>query len=388
MTRPPFARHTTADPGDLGIDPQALDALCTRVRRDVEAGLLPSCQLALAREGHVAVWRAFGEATTESRYVIFSATKALVAGAVWVLMGDGVLDVSRRVCELVPEFATNGKDVVTVEQVLLHTSGFPHAPFDPLDWDDRERRLGRFAHWRCNWPPGSRYEYHPSSAHWVLAELIERCTGVDFRRFVHEQIVAPLGLTGMQLGVPPDRQAGIETIVCRGEPATSEELMAAIGVPSLPVSEVTPQALLRFNDPAVRAVGVPGAGAVATAADLALYYQALLHNPIGTWKPSVLGDVTGHVRNTMPDYVGTAANRTRGLVVAGDDGRAGARGLGKTVSPRAFGHNGAGGQIAWADPRTGLSFCYLTNGLDQHQIREWRRTTAVASLAGACVATA
>ena len=50
----------------------------------------------------------------------------------------------------------------------------------------------------------------------------------------------------------------------------------------------------------------------------------------------------------------------------------------------AFGHNGAGGQIAWADPVTGLSFCYLTNGLDRHLLRESRRTTALGSLAAAC----
>ena len=61
--------------------------------------------------------------------------------------------------------------------------------------------------------------------------------------------------------------------------------------------------------------------------------------------------------------------------------------MGKTVSRGAFGHNGAGGQIAWADPATGLSFVYLTNGMDQHPIRQARRTTALASRAANCAAT-
>jgi CubicO group peptidase (beta-lactamase class C family) len=73
-----------------------------------------------------------------------------------------------------------------------------------------------------------------------------------------------------------------------------------------------------------------------------------------------------------------------GVVVAGDDGKSNLRGMGHTVSPRAFGHNGAGGQIAWADPDTGVSFCYLTNGLDQHVLREARRTSGIASKAAVC----
>src|SRR4029077_3590920 len=70
-----------------------------------------------------------------------------------------------------------------------------------------------------------------------------------------------------------------------------------------------------------------------------------------------------------------------GIVVANDDGKAYMRGMGHTVSARAFGHNGAGGQIAWADPETGLSFCDLTDGLDRHIIRESRRVSGVASRA-------
>jgi CubicO group peptidase (beta-lactamase class C family) len=385
MAKAPYERRPVDDPGAHGLDPDAFAALCERAQRDVDAGYVPSCQLALARHGRLLAWRAFGAAPERSRYVMFSATKAVVAGAVWILMGEGALDVTRTVASYVPEFGANGKDAITVEQVLLHTSGFPRAPFAPLDWDDRERRLARFAQWRCNWEPGTRYEYHPTSAHWVLAELVERCTGGDFRTFVRERVIEPLGLTGLQVGVPAEQQGDVNDLVSTGEPASPDELEAAIGIRDLPQTEVTVDALLTFNRPEVRAVGVPGGGGVTTAADLALYYQALLADPVGIWKPEVLTDVTTHVRNRMPDYLGVPANRTRGLVVAGDDGRSPARGMGHTVSARAFGHNGAGGQIAWADPATGLSFCYLTNGLDQHQLREWRRTSALASRAAVCV---
>ena len=122
------------------------------------------------------------------------------------------------------------------------------------------------------------------------------------------------------------------------------------------------------------------------ASDLALYYQALLHNPGEMWRPDVLADATGNVRNHLPERnTGIPANRSLGLLVAGDDGYANIRGLGRTVSPQAFGHNGAGGQLAWADPATGLSLGYVTNGYDQHVVREPRRGTAISSLAAVCV---
>src|SRR4029079_2836035 len=177
--------------------------------------------------------------------------------------------------------------------------------------------------------------------------------------------------------VSPDEQGDINDLVATGSPATPDELEAALGIRALPLTEVTTPALLDFNRPAVRAVGVPGGGGVSTAADLALFYQALLDDPLGQWKPDVLADVTSTVRNSFPDYMGTPANRTRGLVVRGDDDRGHMRGMGRTVSPRAFGHNGAAGQIAWGDPDTGASFVFLTNGIDEHELRQWRRGSAL-----------
>ena len=169
-----------------------------------------------------------------------------------------------------------------------------------------------------------------------------------------------------------------------GEPATPDELEATFGVRELPMTEVTNEAILRFNEPSVREVGVPGGGGFGTAVDLALFYQGLLHNPDELWDPAMLATGTGEVRNTLPDPMGMPANRSIGLFLAGDDGMSNMRGLGRTVSPMAFGHNGAGGQLAWADPATGLSLGYTTNGYDEHEVRQPRRDTAISSLAGLC----
>src|SRR4029077_10045255 len=98
-----------------------------------------------------------------------------------------------------------------------------------------------------NWEPGTRFEYHATSAHWVLAELIERMSGTDFRDFVRTRVIEPLGLSGLQLGVPPGEQGDINALVATGAPATPDELEAVLGIRALPMTEVTTDALLDFN---------------------------------------------------------------------------------------------------------------------------------------------
>ena len=362
------------------LNQEAVDQLRTRAQREIDNGLLPGCQLAIARNGEVELFEAFGDANTDSRFVIFSATKAFVASAVWILIGEGTIDITLPVTEYIPEFGTFGKDQITVEQVMLHTSGFPHAPLGSPDWWTREGRVKRFGEWRLNWEPGSSYEYHATSAHWVLAEIIDRVTGGDYRDFVEERITGPAGLEQRMLGVGDDVK--VAELVAVGEVASPDELEAAIGIRELPVNEVTTEALLGFNSASVRALGVPGGGGVTNAKEVVTFYQALLHNPGGIWDPAVLADATGTVRNNLPDrWTKVTANRGLGVIIAGDDGKDSMRGFGKVGSPRRFGHNGAGGQIAWADPESGISFAYLTNGLDEHVLRQARRGVALSSIA-------
>src|SRR5207244_3602781 len=124
----------------------------------------------------------------------------------------------------------------------------------------------------------------------------------------------------------------------------------------------------------------PGAGAVSTADDVALLYQALLHDPKGLWDPDVLADATSRVRfDHLDPWTGVPANRTLGVGVAGDDGKAVLRAFGTATGPRAFGASGLGGQVAWADPDSGLSFCFLTNGLDQDPVAAFKRSAAIAT---------
>jgi CubicO group peptidase (beta-lactamase class C family) len=358
------------------IDPAGVEALVARSRRDVDNGVLPSCQLALAVDGELVVDETFG-AARDARYVTFSVTKAFSASVAWLLIGDGTISDTTRVADVIPEFAANGKQAVTIEHLLTHTAGFPRAPMRPEDGADPARRRERYASWRLDWEPGTRTEYHATSAYWALLDVVETVSGTPFRELFARRVAGPLGLPDLVLGAPVEDQSDIVPLEIVGDAATAREGLGD------KVKETGEEYLLRFNQPEVIAVGVPGAGAVARASDIAMFYQALLRNPAEVWSPAVLADATSHIRNTLLDALfNCPANRTLGLVVAGDDGKSVSRGFGRSVGPRAFGAMGVGGQIAWADPDTGMSFGYLTNGIDADAVGSFMRSAKIAGLAG------
>ncbi|GAB4324576.1 MAG: serine hydrolase domain-containing protein [Dehalococcoidia bacterium] len=379
-----------ARPEDVGVDSEKLEAVFARAKRDVDEGVLPSAQIAVARHGRLAGFRTFGmavqggmlrPATDDTLYCLFSCTKAIVGVAIWALCEDGGLRIEERVADIIPEFGTNGKDVITVEQVLLHIAGYPMAPFRAEDWDNRARRLERFAQWRLNWEPGSQFQYHATSAHWTLAEIIERRTGQDFRVYIRERIIERMGLEHLYVGLlPPEAHEHIADV----------EYVAPPEPPPGGWGEVTPEAILNFNRREIRDVGVPGGGGVGRAAELALFYQPLVNGGLtadGTrvLKPETIEWAT-RVRTTerhRDPILGHPINRALSVLVAGDDGNAHLRGFGRTTSPRAFGHGGAGGQIGWGDPETGISLGYCTNGFVD-AITQGRRGTAISSLAATC----
>lgn len=367
----------------LGLDADALQRLLVRARQECGPGKLPSCQLAVARAGQIGLFATLGEAAPNSRYAIFSVTKPLVASAVWLLMAEGELAPEQRVAEHIAGFDRNGKGDVTIEQLMTHTSGFPSAKIGPENLFQRRDRIRRMGEWELEWQPGTRCIYHPTSAHWVLSELIESASGIDYRRFIAERIAGPLGLERFELGANAPGSDDVNTLSIVGVPASDAELEQFYGSPYEKPLSVTEE-LLMMNQPLLRNVGIPGGGAVASAADVALFFQALMHNAGELWDPAILADATSRVRTDLADpFSGIPASRSLGLVIQGDSGKC-SRGMGCSASPRSFGHHGAGGQIAWADPDSGISFCFLTNGLGANPIQVTRRGIALSDLAASC----
>ncbi len=370
----------------------SIDELQSTLEEFVGSGGLPSGQVAVARDGALLAEFAAGNvvcagktctASGQTLYHSFSTTKAVVSSALWLCIQDGKLEASQAVAEWIPEFAENDKGSVRIEHLLTHTAGFPDAPFKALEWEDRARRRARFASWRLDWAPGSRFTYHPTSSMWVVAELIERASGGDFRDFVRARVTEPLGLKNYFLSLPESEQHRVADVAVFGDEADAEALRGA-GL-AIPRDILAGASLLEFNAPEIRAIGTPSGGGITNAADLALFYQGLLHGRASggdeIWNPETLREGlrvrTGDLIDPMTKR---AANRSLGLVIAGDEQRV-FRSFAPGNSPEAFGHAGAGGQIAWGDPASGLSFAFLTHGAERNPLRMGARILKLSSLA-------
>ncbi|MDW3220716.1 MAG: serine hydrolase domain-containing protein [Acidimicrobiales bacterium] len=361
--------------------PERLRKLVDRCRREVDEGRIPGCQLALGFDGEIVLFEAFGDLTTDHRLLTYSAIKPTVSLTVLELAAEGLLDLDAPVSAVLPSFGTNGKEAITLSQVLLHAGGFPHGPMGPAEFADRAARLARYGQWRTTWEPGTRFEYHASAAHWVLADCITEVTGRHHADVVTDRVMTPAGCSRW-LAIPAEDQADIVEVVSVGEAPDLADLARQFGIEELPVTEVTDDALLAFNDPELRAAGHPGGGGVTSAAEMAQWYQAILHDDGEILRPEVKVDALETIRQTHVDWMGVSANRTHAFTIAGDDGQALMRGYGHGTGPTAFGHGGAKGQRGYADPSTGISLGFMTHGLDRNDLVTAKRCAGIVSAAG------
>ena len=372
-------------PSEANISLAALEALRARVHQEIDEGLLPAAQFAIARSGKLVAFESIGESTSETLFPIFSCTKAITSSLIWMALEAGEIGLDDPVVQYIPQFGTHNKERVTIAHLLTHTAGFPNAPFRPTDYWDPDRRNARFAQWRLDWAPGSMFTYHPSSSMYVLAEILERLTGQGFADLVRTQLAEPLQLPELFVGCPVDHLHRVADVEHRGQAMTKEDY-AALGLPEPPVTEVTEEALTNFNKPEIRVVPIPGGGGFMSAATLALWYQSLIgYGPGGDrwlnmpWQEQTIIEARKVRTHGLLDPVqGHPILRGLGIVIAGGEG-AQLRGFGYGLSEDSFGHNGAGGQIAWVDPQSELSFVYLTNGHDRHAVRQAKRGIALSS---------
>ncbi len=306
--------------------------------------------------------------------LVYSTSKGLAAMTLALAHSRGWLDYDERVASYWPEFGQAGKEEVTVRQLLGHEAGLPvvDEPLDASLLKDFDRLATAVAGQRPLWKPGTRHGYHGVSLGWYEGELIRRVDpqGRTLGRFFAEEVAAPLGLEvyiGAPADLPRERLARIERIPAWKALPQARDLPRPMALAMLNPRSVTFRAFAnpRLRRPAdldradYREAEFPAGGAIGGARDIARAYAAFVATPpeLGL-TAATLAEIT---RFPAPPEHGW---RDRVLKVDTAFSLGFARPLGEFrfgTSERAFGHPGAGGSFAFADPDRGVAFAYVMN---------------------------
>jgi len=329
--------------------------------------------------------------------LVYSTSKGLAAIAVALARSRGWLDFDAGVASYWPEFAQNGKERVTVRQLLAHQAGLCaiDKPLTAAKLGDLDGLAEVLARQRPAWEPGTRQGYHALSLGWYEGELIRRVDPQhrSLGRFFAEEVAAPLGLEfyfGLPPGIPSERVASIQAggvldalLHPRGMPAP---MLAAFLRRSSLTSRVFGNPKLGstagLDTPEYRAVENPAGGGIGLVRSVAKAYSELATG----------GGALGLSAETLADLMApprppTVVARDQVLLTDASFSLGFARpgtGFRFGSSPRALGHPGAGGSFAFADPDLGLSFAYAPNRLGHH-LRDDPREKALRESLYRCV---
>lgn len=293
--------------------------------------------------------------------LVYSSTKGVTSVCGNLLIERGLLDPDATVAHYWPEFAASGKDAITVRQVMSHQAGLPFVVGDftldeALAWEPIVHAL---AAQPPIWPPGTQHGYHMRTFGWLVGELVRRIDGRTPGTFWRDEVATALGLD-FWIGLPQE----IEPRVARLVPPKTDlgALLEEFG-PDLLLTRVfsSPAGLFGYNEMwntrALHACELPSSNGIGDARSLARMYA------------SCIGEVDG-IRTLQPSTVAAATveqacGKDAVLMIDSCFGRGFmlGRAFGAANPPSAFGHAGAGGSLAFADPETGLAFGYVMNDL-------------------------
>jgi CubicO group peptidase (beta-lactamase class C family) len=314
--------------------------------------------------------------------LVFSGTKGFVAVCLLLLIDRERLELDARVAEHWPEFAAAGKGDVTVREVVSHTARLPGltTPVTVEKLLDDRRMAELLAAQPQLEDPRAGDVYHALTYGWLCGELVRRVDGRSVGRFFAEEVVRPLGLEQLHIGLPAELEPRVSRLeladtwgACQVfDPATvaRDELMRAVW--GNPVGMWA--APLPWNDPRVHAAEIPGAGAIGTARAIATLYGSLerLISP-GVLK---LGR-TQLVRREEP-LTGELQSFGVGFELQTEQ---------RLMGPpaEAFGHGGAGGSLHGAWPTHGVGFSYAMNLMRDDQLHGDARSQALLTALHDCV---
>lgn len=318
------------------------------------------------------------ESSTPS--TIFSCTKGLVSILAAHLVSQGQLDYDEKVTTYWPEFATAGKENTLISHLLSHRAGLsaPQTDLTIEDVIDWERMVQVLQDQAPIWTPGQGWGYHALTHGWLNGEVIRRITGESVGGFFRNHLAEPLGVDAW-IGLPEylvGTPAHLTVVSPESQPTPSPQ--PTVGGPASP--EFTDQEWMDramtlggalaglvssdkpdFNDPQIQKAQIPGGGGIATARALATIWSATVVETEGV---RVLNDEVIY-RATQVQSEGPAVFSSEipphprwgmGFMLPSERRR--------FLTASSFGHDGAGGQLGFADPQYKIGFGYITNRME------------------------
>lgn len=319
---------------------------------DINAAVLDVCY------GEKRYTRAYGAAGTPERvFVIASISKPIVATGAMVLKDRGKLALEDRVVRFVPEFHGEGRDEVTIQNLLTHTAGLPDNLPQIHQLQAREAGLNEFFAATCKLPllfkPGTALSYSNLGV-LVLKEIMERITGVPLEQFLKTDVFEPLAMNATSLGLGGRTIESIAQNRLKPGGPNSNSLYHHLGTPWGGVHS-TALDLTRFLHYFVNPRKPPLK--LETGREMLRNHCEGLNQPWGIgWMLANSHDAYYKVRPTWHRY-GLSA-------LLSDPERAPAFGV--HCSASTFGHYGVSGTIAWSDPQRDISMVLLTTKFVRH----------------------
>jgi CubicO group peptidase (beta-lactamase class C family) len=329
--------------------------------------------------------------------LIWSATKGIGSACVLHVLQEHGIEIDRPVAEFWPEFAQSGKEKITLSQLLSHQAGLCalDARVDILDYGAVIRALEVQ---KPLWPPGTAHGYHARTFGFLLDELVRRIAGKPLSQYWREVFAQPLSLD-LWIGLPEEENSRVATVYAAKsgrlpEPKnyqSGSDFYSDLTTPGTLARKTftSPyglQSISGMNTPAVRAQPIVSFGGIGGASALAKFYSMLANggNLDGQtffseqtieWMTTTLTDGMDRVFQIPTAFsAGFMKDAAQGTAVSCPPnqkmGRIGNRPSLVTrrlfgPSPHAFGHPGAGGSHAFADPENRISFAYVMNQMEQ-----------------------
>ena len=383
------------------VGPEAIERVEAAFESNFQSGREVGASVAVWQDGREALcfcqgWRDAGRTvpwTPDTLVLVWSATKGLSSACVLHALEAAGLDLSVRVADFWPQFAQAGKEFLTVGEVVSHRAGLAALDDKTASMLDHEAVVAAIEKQAPHWQADEGHGYGPRTYGFLADEMVRRLSGRTLGEYWRVAFGEPLGLD-LWIGLPESQHARVAQMIAaragssEGEAEFTKALAdpaslarAAFAAPAGPLGATA------MNAPAVRSASLPSLGGIGSASALAKFYSVLANGgefegrrffseqamdwmttPLAQGLDRTLCTETAFSAGFMLDPVDAEGRKKRHI-------------FGPSVT--AFGHPGAGGSLAFADPQSGLGFAYVMNQMETGVLPKARAIQLVQALYGA-----